>query len=147
MQPCAASKFPQHVEDLDRAAASGDTSAVQAALRTLGLRSDLQAAARAIDHTGDGAKLRPQALTQASKLASTKLSVGVAGALNSPDDPIRYIWLRNAETGGLVTVRELGPTDAVRLDASIPKGLGITSVIPLSFSDQHGIWAGAEITL
>jgi uncharacterized membrane protein YgcG len=91
-QPASASKFPQHVEDLDRAVAAGNVQAVQDALRTLGLRADEQAAAVAIQPTGDASQLRPIAISQATKLSSIKLSVGCPDAARTADDFVRYVW-------------------------------------------------------
>jgi hypothetical protein len=89
-QPASASKFPQ--QDLDRAVAAGNVQAVQDALRTLGLRADEQAAAVAIQPTGDASQLRPIAISQATKLSSIKLSVGCPDAARTADDFVRYVW-------------------------------------------------------
>ena len=150
--PAFASKFPQHVEDFDRASRARDAAAIRVALKTLDVPVDESNVAVALDHTGDAAKLRPIVTSVKEALSSYKLTVAVPGA--TPDGGfIRIVWLRNSETGGLVTVREFKPPkpgaapEVPSLTASVPKGLGIAKVTPCAYCVQHGIWTGEEVAL
>jgi desulfoferrodoxin (superoxide reductase-like protein) len=63
------------------------------------------------------------------------------------DDYIIYMWIQNAETGGLLGVREFSASDATpALTASIPfaVGKGLT-IVPCMYSQAHGIWRGAAL--
>ena len=127
---------------------------MRAALRVLGLPDNAEAASLAITHTGDARELRPAVSVVQTALTSYKLAVTLpnAGAARDPADAIRYMWLRNSATGGLVTVREFKPAskgslaEAPRLMASVPKGLGIERVIPCVYCEAHGIWSGDEVS-
>ena len=92
-QTAAASKFPQHVEDLDRAASAKDVPATQAALRTLGLTDSAEQAKIVIEHTGDASKLRPAVSKIQQALTSTKITVTVPGATPSMDDNLSLIHI------------------------------------------------------
>ena len=130
---------------------------MRAALRVLGLPDDAAAASVAISHTGDARALRPAVSDVQTALTSFKLTVTLpsadASAARDPGDFIRYMWLRNSATGGLVTVREFKPAskgsvaEAPRLAASVPKGLGIERVTPCVYCELHGIWSGDEVSL
>ena len=127
-------------------------------MRTLGLHAD--EAPAAIRFTGDEDRLRPAITKVQAALTSTKITVTVPGARpygslldppGSDDYAIRYVWLRNAETDGLVTVREIakgsGQAAVPSLMASVPKGLGINRVVPCTFCEAHGIVTGEAVDL
>ena len=100
--PASASKFPQHVEDLDRAVIRRDVDAVRDALRVLGLPADdvavRQTMVRAVVDT---------AVSVRSAATSTKVSVSLGSPPTEKEHYVRYIWLRNEATGGLLAVRDL----------------------------------------
>ena len=144
--PAQASKFPQHVEDLDRAATSGDANAVQLALRVLALPSDEATARRAIKSIGDAAALSPRTDAVSEKISSFKVSVSAPG-----NDNVLYMWLARADTGGLVGVKEVAPGSAATFACSVPKLLlpseGRLSLLPCVYSPASGIWRGDPIVL
>ena len=144
--PAQASKFPQHVEDLDRAATSGDANAVQLALRVLALPSDEATARRAIKSIGDAAALSPKTDAVSEKISSFKVSVSAPG-----NDNVLYMWLARADTGGLVGVKEVAPGSAATFACSVPKLLlpseGRLSLLPCVYSPASGIWRGDPIVL
>ena len=148
-KPAAASKFPQHVEDLDKAAAARDIGATRAALKILGLPDDEVSAATAISPTGDISKLRPKVQNVQSALTSFKVTIAAPPA--ESDYEVKIMWLRNPVGGGLVAVREFkakgGVREAASLAASVPKALGVSRVVPCVFSERHGVVVGDEITL
>ena len=146
-QPAAASKFPQHVEDLDKAARSKDVPATRDALKTLALPCDEASAAAAISPVGDLSLLRPSVVKVNAGLSSFKVTV--AAPAPTDDYTIKIMWLRNPEGGGLVGVREFkaGSGETPGFVASVPKGLGISRLVPCVFSPAHGVVSGEEIVL
>ena len=148
--PAHASKFPQHVEDLDRAAASGDVGAVQRALQVLALPSDEAAALRAIKPIGDSAALSPKVNAVSEKVSSFKVSVSAPRNEN-----VLYMWLARTDTGGLVGVQQIAPapgggTASATFACSVPKLLlpseGL-SLVPCVYSPASGIWRGEPAVL
>ena len=103
-----ASKFPQHVEDLDRAVLLADVGAVQAALRVLGLPAEESAALTMMKHTGTAEEHNVVSSYRVAA-ASTKVSVSLPSHPMTSAHYVRILWLRNAATGGLLAVRELKP--------------------------------------
>ena len=148
--PAFASKFPQHVEDFDRASRARDAAAIRVALKTLDVPVDESNVAVALDHT-----TRPSCVLLCERQRSVVvLQIDGRGTGRTPDGGfIRIVWLRNSETGGLVTVREFKPPkpgaapEVPSLTASVPKGLGIAKVTPCAYCVQHGIWTGEEVAL
>jgi desulfoferrodoxin (superoxide reductase-like protein) len=142
-----ASKFPQHVEDLDRAARAGDGAAVRTALRTLGIPSDDQAVAITLKPVGDAGMHVINCGTISKGLSSAKIPLSMEMHPMQPEHFVRFMWLRNNDTGGLVAVRELKPGVEAALLASVPKGLGVSRVTPCAFCSCCGVWTGSEIEL
>ncbi len=146
-KPAYASKFPQHVEDLDRAAQAKDLRGVRAALRVLGLPDDEETAGIAIEHTGNPEKHAIQASEVRHGLSSDKVTLSMPAHPSKPDHFIRFMWLRNSETGGLLAVHEYKPGDEISLLASVPTAFGVTKATPCAYCSLHGIWTGGEIDL
>lgn len=144
--PAQASKFPQHVEDLDRAATSGDSHAVQLALRVLALPSDEATAQLAIEPIGDATTLSPKTDAVNERISSFKVSVSAPG-----NDNVVYMWLARADTGGLVGVKQVAPGSAPTFTCSVPKLLlpndRRLSLLPCVYSPSSGIWRGEPIVL
>lgn len=143
--PAAASKFPQHVEDFARAVSAADTVAVQKALSVLALPSDTASASRAMTKSGDAVDLTPTASVRLGA-TSAKVTVSVPH-VQKADDYIRYMWLQNAESGGLLGVREFKPTEPATFVGSIPFALGKgLTVVPCLYSEAHGVWVGEPVS-
>ena len=140
------------VNGFDRAAQARDPADVQKWLDTLDkttvngaltVSSSDEAVKVAIDHAGEPAGYQPKATTTSASL-STKVAVSVPGARQSADDYIKFIYLRDVDSGKVVAVRELTRlTDSVDMAASVSKGLRLA---PCTYSTRHGIWQGEPFT-
>ena len=142
--PAYASKFPEHLENLDRAAASSSVSAVQQALKTLGLPPDEANARRVIHKSGDEEALTPSA-TARKGASSFKVTINVPRS----DFQIKYMWLAKTDGGGLA-VKEFKTGEAPTFTASVPAWALIgkeLSVVPCLYSEQYGIWRGEPLLL
>lgn len=142
--PAFASKFPEHVQDLDKAATSKDVAAVQKALKTLALPSDEATAKRVFTPTGDAKKLTATANFQL-KVSSAKVQVSVPES----DAVVKYVWLAT-EDGTHLAVREVKAGEAPGLACSVPNfyfsGKALT-VLPVLYSEANGIWRGEPFVL
>lgn len=59
---------------------------------------------------------------------------------------IEYVWVSDASTGEVLSVKSFAPTDASppTLTASLPKG---TVAKPMLFCNLHGLWEGEKFTV
>ena len=149
-RPAFASKFPQHVEDLARAATAQDRKAVQAALKVLALPSDEADADVLVKKPGDSKALVTQLQ---KKVSSTKVAVDLADVdlAAATQSDVRYVYLKNTDTGGLYAVSELKPGDTKKpmFAASLPSAIAPkgTRVTPAILCNKHGIWEGTPFVV
>lgn len=136
------------VAGFDAAVASRDPAAVKSALEVLKLPSDAAAVATALDHKGSAAGHAPVLVGDITTgLASAKVSVRVENACMTPNNYVRFLYMKEKDTGKVLGVRELtkldpkrgGPEYPEMIKTTVPKG---TTIVPCAYSVPFGLWEG-----
>ena len=133
------------MKNLNRAVLAGDTEGVKDALALFDLKPSDQDAAVAIKHTGEAKGNMPVIVSTTSGLTSAKVTMRVEGATMEKDNAIKLLWLRDADTGDLITCRELTKLSETpeMLQATVPKGKRIE---PVAYSIKNGVWVGEAVS-
>jgi len=133
----------QFVKLLEGGRAGKDVDKIRVALSSLKLASDEEAVSRVINHAGTAAGHTATA-TYRTAVTSTKVTVTIDGAAMKPDDYIKLMWIKDAESGQVIAVRDLAKaklSEAPTMLASIPKSSGRT-LVPCVYCVPYGVFDG-----
>ena len=134
----------QFMKGLNRAILDGDAEGVKSALALFDLKPTDQDAAVAIKHTGEAKGNMPVITSTTSGLTSAKITMSVPDATMEKTNAIKLLWLRDAETGDLITCRELTKlSEKPEMMASVPKG---RTIVPVAYSIKNGVWVGEPVS-
>ena len=140
----------QFAKKFNTAVIAGDVEEVQKALKLFDMAVDEETAQIAIASSKlpvssiESSNL-PVIVEARSGLTSAKLTMRVKGASMTSDHFIKLLWLRDADTKNLITVRELTQLSETPeiLGASVPKG---RRVEPVAWDNRDGVFVGAAVT-
>ena len=139
----------QFVRGFNTAIIAGDVTAVQDALKLFEMDVDAETAQVAIESSKlPVSKIAsgnlPVIVETRSGLTSTKVTMRVEGASMTKDNFVKLLYLRNADTKDVITVRELTKLSEKpeMVLASLPKGLRVEPVV---WDNRDGVFVGETI--
>lgn len=138
----------QFVKLLERGRAAKDVDQIRVALSSLKLASDDDAVGRVINHAGSAAGHTATA-TYRTAATSTKVTVSVDGAVMTPEQYVKLIWIKEAESGKVLAVRDLAQSklsETPAMLASIPKS-NCKTFVPCIYCVPDGVFDGEPFTV
>lgn len=119
------------VKNLDTAIQAGDQAGIEAGLKMFGLDD-------AVEVKSSGAAEQPVVVSTRTGLASTKVTMRVESAVMEPDHYVKLLWLRDADSGEVITCREILKLSeaAEMVEVTVPKG---SRVVPVALCYNRGV--------